>query len=99
MAASNYEIERALDELPHIIGATCATAAFRASGEARPSREEYRRRAAEYFASFAAQLAADPAIPGLAEYIRGRIRGESERILAGANPQIERRYDRYVDYG
>lgn len=96
---SRYEISRALDELPHIVGASCATASFRAAGERSPARDEYRRRAASYFGGFAAQIARDGALAGLREYVERRIGSESERILAGQNAEVERRYDRYVDYG
>lgn len=96
---SRYEISRALDELPHIVGASCATASFRAAGERSPARDEYRRRAASYFGGFAAQIARDGGLAGLREYVERRIGSESERILAGQNAEVERRYDRYVDYG
>ena len=96
---SRYEISRALDELPHVVGASCATASFRAAGERSPARDEYRRRAASYFGEFAAQIARDGALAGLRGYVERRIASESERILTGQNPEIERRYDRYVDYG
>lgn len=96
---SRYEISRALDELPHIVGASCATASFRAAGERSPDRDEYRRRAASYFGGFAAQIARDGALGGLREYVERRIASESGRILAGQNGEVERRYDRYVDYG
>lgn len=95
----NYEIARALDDLPHIVGATCATALFRASRNKNPERAEYRKRAAEYFVGFASQIAEDGGLAGLADYIKRRIKEESERILEGNNPQVERRYERYVDYG
>ena len=96
---SRYEISRALDELPHIVGASCATASFRAAGERRPTRDEYQRRAASYFGDFASQIAADGGLESLREYIERRISSETERILGGLNPEVERRYDRYVDYG
>lgn len=95
----NYEIMRALDELPHIVGATCATALLRASHNKTPSRDEYRRRAAECFAEYTAQIAQNDGLSGLRDYIKRRINEETERILSGKNPQVERRYKRYVDYG
>ena len=32
-------------------------------------------------------------------YIRKRNAVEIKKISAGTNPEVERRYDRYVDYG
>lgn len=96
---ADYEIARALDELPHIIGATCATAQFRAAQNKKPGRDEYRACAAEYFAEFASQIAEKPSLASLHNYIARRIKEERQRILAGENSQVERRYDRYIDYG
>lgn len=97
-ASENYEIARALDDLPHIVGATCATALFRASNNKNPSRIEYRKRAAEYFTNFASQIQKDDGLASLAGYIKSRINEETQRILEGRNQQIERRYERYIDY-
>ena len=96
---TNYEIKRALDDLPHIVGATCATAVFRASHNRQPTRIQYQECAAEYFSKFANQIANDSDLDSLKEYIKRRIKEETERILAGTNPEVERRYERYIDYG
>lgn len=98
-----FEIERAFDLLPHIVGASWATAWFRLSGNKRPTRGEFRAKAAEYFGMPCALYGAfDGAGGGLGEmsaYIARRREEESGRILGGQNKEIERRYDRYVDYG
>lgn len=96
--SENYEIARALDELPHIVGATCATAHYREIGKV-PDCEEYRSTAAKYFAEFALQIAQNKGLAGLGDYVKGRIDQESERIISGKNSQVERRYERYRDYG
>ena len=32
-------------------------------------------------------------------FIKKRNKDEIEKILAGKNPEVEKRFDRYVDYG
>ena len=44
-----FEIERAFDLLPHVVGASWAVIWFRLSGIKRPTREEFRNKVIEYF--------------------------------------------------
>lgn len=98
-----FEIERAFDLLPHVVGASWATAWFRLSGIKRPTRDEFRAKAAEYFgmpgALYCAFDGAGGSLGEMSAYIARRRGEESARILGGHNREIERRYDRYVDYG
>ena len=43
-----FEIERALDLIPYVIGASWATTWFRLNKIRKPTREEYRNKVAEY---------------------------------------------------
>lgn len=98
-----FEVGRAFDLLPHVVGASWATAWFRLTGNRRPTREEFRAKAAEYFEMPARLYGAFGGAGGrlgeMAGYIERRRAEESRRILGGQNKEIEKRYDRYVDYG
>ena len=97
-----FEVMRALDQLPQVAGASFATTWFRLAGIRRPTRQEYRERAARHFEAACLALETFPdeeryaAIKG---YFRGRLRREVDGIIRGENREIEKRYDRYVDYG
>ncbi|MCE2614326.1 MAG: hypothetical protein LVO36_00325, partial [Nitrosopumilus sp. (ex Thoosa mismalolli)] len=43
-----FEVERAFDLLPHVIGASWAAVWFRMKGIKKPSREEFREKTLEY---------------------------------------------------
>lgn len=98
-----FEIGRALDLLPHIVGASWAAAWFRMSGNKSPARGEFREKAAEYFEMLEGLYGAfdggGPRLGEMSAYIARRRREEVRRILDGSNGEIEKRYDRYVDYG
>lgn len=43
-----YEIQRAFDLMPHVIGASWASVEFRMKGIKKPTREEFREKTLEY---------------------------------------------------
>jgi hypothetical protein len=97
-----FEIERAFDLLPHVVGASWATIWFRLKGQKHPSKEEFRNKVREYFELL------DPVFESLPEndefseisdYIKRRRKNEIEKIANGLNNEIEKRYKRYLDYG
>jgi hypothetical protein len=95
-----FEIERAYDLLPHVVGASWASVWFRLEGIKKPTREEFRKKTVEFFSlleklgeSYSDQHA------DIKSYMKNRHDAEIEKILDGKNPEIEKRYDRYVDYG
>lgn len=97
-----FEIERAFDLLPHVVGCSWATIWFRFNGIKQPKREEFREKVIEYFEmldpvfeSFSGNLK----IEDMDKYIKARKKEEIEKITNGFNKEVERRYDRYVDYG
>lgn len=98
-----FEIERAFDLLPHVAGASWAAAWFRMSGNKSPTRGEFRAKAAEYFGAadrlYGAFDGLGAGFDDMSAYIRRRRGEEERRILDGSNKEIEKRYDRYVDYG
>ena len=97
-----FEIERAFDLLPHVVGASWAVIWFRLHGIKKPSREEYRKKVLEYFEVLEPLFEMypnDDKFKEMNEYISWRKNQEKEKIINGTNKEIEKRYDRYVDYG
>lgn len=96
-----FEIERAFDLLPHVIGSSWAVIWFRLNGVKHPTKEEYRRKVVEYFqlldpvfSSYSGDKFED-----MIAYIEHRRKAEVEKIKNGENKEVEKRYARYVDYG
>ncbi len=97
-----FEIERAFDLLPHVVGASWAVMWFRLSGIKRPTHEEFRNKVIEYYNLLKPVFESFPQSEEFSEiekYIQMRQNEERDRIKEGQNREIEIRYDRYVDYG
>ena len=97
-----FEIERAFDLLPHVVGASWASIWFRMKGIKRPTREEYREKTIEYLKKIEPvfnSYSEDEEFSDIRKYIEFRKNEEYKKIKTGANKEIEKRYDRYVDYG
>ena len=96
-----FEIERAHDLIPHVIGASWATTWFRLNKIRRPTREEYREKVVEYVKYIENLMDAFPKSDNFREidsFAKKRYKEEIEKILAGKNTEIEKRFDRYIDY-
>lgn len=96
-----FEIDRAFDLLPHVIGASWATIWFRTNKIRRPTKEEFREKVVEYYKMLEPLINAysrDENFKDMTMHIRNRNYQEIERILTGKNDEIERRYKRYVEY-
>ena len=97
-----FEIERAFDLLPHVVGASWASIWFRMKGIKRPTREEFREKTIEYLMKIEPVFNSypeDEEFSDIRKYIEFRKNEEYKKIKTGANKEIEKRYDRYVDYG
>lgn len=97
-----FEIERAFDLLPHVVGASWAVVWFRLNGIKKPSKEEFRGKVEEYFDLLNPLFDSFPNMDGfddIKNYIKRRRSEEIEKIKNGQNNEIERRYERYIDYG
>lgn len=96
-----FEIERALDLIPHVIGASWATTWFRLNKIKSPTRVEYRNKVVEYVKFLEDLMDAFPKsdnFQGIDSFTKERYKEEIEKILEGKNPEIEKRFDRYIDY-
>ncbi len=97
-----FEIERALDLLPHVVGSSWTTIWFRMNGAKHPTREEYRKKVVEYLELLEPlfeSLSEKEGFQEISEYIQRRKNNEIKKIVNGINKEVEKRYDRYIDYG
>lgn len=97
-----FEIERAFDLLPHVVGASWAVIWFRLNDSRRPTREEFRNKVIEYFDLLNPLFDSFPKsdeFEDLDKFIKKRQKEEIEKIKKGLNKEIEKRYDRLIDYG
>ncbi|MEK6943898.1 MAG: hypothetical protein AABW55_00435 [Thermoproteota archaeon] len=97
-----FEIERAFDLLPHIVGASWTVLWFRLNSIKKPTRQEFREKTSEYFNLLNPLFEVYPQTGNFSElsnYIKMRKNDEVEKIIQGKNLEVEKRYDRYVDYG
>lgn len=96
-----FEIERALDLIPHVIGASWATTWFRLNKIKSPTRVEYRNKVVEYVKFLEDLMDAFPKSDNFQEidsFTKKKYKEEIEKILEGKNLEIEKRFDRYIDY-
>ena len=97
-----FEIQSAFDLLPHVVGCSWATIWFRLNKIKNPTREEFREKVTEYFKMLNPLLDVypqDKSFEEIISYLKKRNAIELEKINDGKNPEVEKRYDRYVDYG
>ena len=98
-----FEIERAFDLLPHVAGSSWAVVWFRMRGEKNPTREQYREKVLEYLQCIEPLFDSYPKestqFEAINQYIAMRREREYDAIMSGSNKEVEKRYDRYVDYG
>ncbi|MDE1766985.1 MAG: hypothetical protein KGI27_12060 [Thaumarchaeota archaeon] len=97
-----FEIDRAFDLLPHVVGASWATIWFRMNRIQRPTAVEFRNKVAEYYKMLdplVESYAKDEKLADMVRHVRMLYQKEMERILNGKNEEIEKRFKRYLDYG
>lgn len=97
-----FEIERAFDLLPHIVGSSWAVIWFRLNKIQKPTREEYRKKVLEYLKMMEPVFESyktDENFSEIVKYIKIRKQEEYEKISSGLNKEVEKRYERYIDYG
>ena len=97
-----FEIQRAFDLLPHVVGSSWAVIWFRMKGIKTPTREEYHEKTIEYLKKIEPVFDSYPKedeFAAICKYIEFRKNEEYEKIKSGKNDEVEKRYDRYVDYG
>ena len=97
-----FEVERAFDLLPHVVGASWTAVWFRMQGIRKPTVEEFREKTLEYLKMIDPVFESFPEnedFEAINKYIDFRKKQEYEKIIYGENNEIEKRYDRYVDYG
>ena len=97
-----FEIQLAFDLLPHVVGCSWATIWFRLNKIKNPTKEEFREKVVQYFKMLEPLVNVYPQDKNFEEivtYLKKRNSIELDKISSGKNPEVEKRYDRYVDYG
>ena len=97
-----FEIIRALDLLPHIAGASWAMLWFRINEVKNPTKEEFREKTIEYFSKIQPLLKSfdnKKEFEEISQYMKNRFENEKKLIISGDNNEVEKRYQRYLDYG
>ena len=97
-----FEIIRALDLLPHIAGASWAMLWFRINEIKNPTKEEFREKTVEYFNKIQPLLEVfnnKKEFEEINNYMKNRFENEKKIIKDGDNNEVEKRYQRYLDYG
>ena len=97
-----FEIVRALDLLPHISGASWAMLWFRMNEIKNPTKEEFREKTVEYFSkieSLMKSFEGKNEFKDINQYMQNRFEDEKKLIMSGENSEVEKRYQRYLDYG
>ncbi len=97
-----FEIVRALDLLPHITGASWAMLWFRINQIKNPTKEEFREKTIEYFKKIEPLLKSfeeNKEFGDINKYLKNRFEVEKRLIKEGENKEVEKRYQRYLDYG
>ena len=97
-----FEIERAIDLLPHITGGSWTMVWYRMQGIRNPTRDEFRNKVIEFFQTLEPLFESfngDNSMNEINSYIQNRLKNEIEQIKLGENKEIEKRYQRYINYG
>ena len=97
-----FEIQSAFDLLPHVVGCSWATIWFRLNKIKNPTKEEFREKVVQYFNMLEPLVNVYPQDKNFEEivtYLKKRNSIELDKISSGRNPEVEKRYERYVDYG
>ena len=99
---NKFEIERAFDLLPHVVGASWTVVWFRFNKIKRPSVIEFREKTIEYFEMLEPVFNSHKGMKNFDElnnYIIKRREKTITDIRKGDSIEIEKRYSRYIDYG
>ena len=97
-----FEIIRALDLLPHIAGASWAMLWFRINEIKNPTKEEFREKTVEYFNRIEPLMKSfetKKEFEDINQYMQNRFENEKKLIIKGENTEVEKRHQRYLDYG
>jgi hypothetical protein len=75
---------------------------FRMKGIKNPTKEEFRNKVIEFFLKLEPLFKSfedNESLSDINSYIKNRLKNEIKQIELGGNKEIEKRYQRYIDYG
>jgi len=97
-----FEIDRLVEDLAKIYSTACATTWFKVTKNQFPSKEAFRLKVTEFMKHFEYSLSTYPEGPEsdrLRIHAKKILYAEIEKILAGNNKEVEKRYQYYIEYG
>jgi hypothetical protein len=98
--ADFFEIDRLIDELARLYATACATAWFKIEKK-KPAQDEYRAKVIEFMRHFEYTLSTfqkTPEADSFRAHAKKALEAEIEKVLAGQNKEVEKRYKYFVDY-
>lgn len=96
-----FEIDRLIEDHAKIYSTACATSWFKIMGNKSPTKEEFRNKVVEFMKHFDYTLSTFPLTPEadkFKEYSKRSMESEINKVLAGENKEVEKRYKYYVEY-
>ncbi len=99
--ADFFEVDRLIDELARLYATACATAWFKIEKK-KPTEDEYRAKVVDFMQHFEYTLSyfqKTPEADSFREHAKKALEAEIEKVLAGKNKEVERRFKYFVDYG
>ena len=88
--------------MPHIAGASWAMLWFRINEIKNPTKEEFREKTIEYFNRIEPLMKSfetKKEFEDINQYMQNRFENEKKLIISGENKEVEKRHQRYLDYG
>ncbi len=101
MTIDYFEINRLVEDLAKIYSTACATSWFKIVSKKHPTPDEFRQKVVEFMKHFEYTLASFPQTAEADEFhklAKKSLEKEIEKVLAGENKDVEKRYKYYVDY-
>ncbi len=96
-----FEIDRLVEDLAKLYSTACATSWFKIESKKHPTPDEFRQKVVEFMKHFEYTLASFPQTAEADEFLnlaKKSLEKEIEKVLAGENKDVEKRYKYYVDY-
>jgi hypothetical protein len=95
-----FEIERLIEDLAKLYSCSCAASWFKVNNQRKPTRDEFRSKVVDFMSQFEHTLSAFPDTPEsdkFKAYARKLLQKETKSVLDGANKDVEKRYNYFVN--
>ena len=89
-----------MEDLAKLYSCSCAASWFKVYGQWKPTRDEFRNKVVDFMNQFEYTLSAFPDTPEsdkFKDYTRQLLQKETKSVLDGANKDVEKRYNYFVN--